>query len=180
MLLRIIAISYIIAINIFGFRIVAIQKSDRKANGNPISKTLATLDSPPRKKEHAEKHSEDKPEEIPAEEIKIQKDTQSKVEKTQNPENKKSKNTATPPPNGKQLKKEDIFASEKLNFKKYELISDIKILLVGVFGGAMGEYIAFLIFKYRTTNTILMVVLPVFVAVWIYLLYIFTIGIVVI
>lgn len=182
MLIAVVAISYILAINVFGFRIVKIQRADRLKNGDPIQ-------TPPKPKQlSAGKKDDDK--ENATTDIEIRKNTETlkKSETTQKGETAKkikstSKTKNSPQQqhsNGEVLEKEDLLAEEKLNIKRYERISDIKILLVAVFGGALGEFIAFLIYKYRTTNTFLMVALPVIISVWVYLFYILIGGFIIV
>lgn len=186
MLLAIISISYILAINIFGFRIVKIQRADRLKNGQPTPQPTPIKQLESNKKEETEKNNlkseKEKGETTKSETVATAKS------KTTKKENEKAKTaTAThpnphpqpqpQPHNGDKLQKDTILAEEKLNFKRYERIPDLKIMLVAIFGGALGEYLSFLLFKYRTTNTILMVALPVLTAVWVYLYFILIGGV---
>ncbi len=182
MFIAIIAISYILAINVFGFRIVKIQRADRLKNGDPTP--------PPQKPKQLESGSHEKnqspqsettPKEttsqITAPEQKNQQKTQTKAQqraatKTKSKSKKESNPNPSHPNNGEKMEKEDMLYEEKLNLKRYERIPDIKILMVAAFGGALGEFISFLIYKYRTTNTLLMVALPVLISVWVYLFYV--------
>ncbi len=166
MLIAIIAVSYILAINIFGFRIVKIQRDDRKKNGEPTPQpqVIKQLESTTGAKgTHTNKEGD-----------KQERKTESNQEKSKSCDNHKQKEQT--PHNGDKIEKDTLLAEEKLNLKRYERIPDLKILMVGVFGGALGEYIAFLVLKYRTTNTILMVGLPVLIALWIYIYYIIVGG----
>ncbi|MFI3163808.1 MAG: hypothetical protein R3Y65_05135 [Bacillota bacterium] len=182
MLIAIVAISYILAINVFGFRIVKIQRADRLKNGDPIH--------PPAKQNQlsAGKTATAKETDIAKEketaDIENCKNTAKKEsEKLTKTKHSTSREKATPPQhpnNGETLEKEDLLYEEKLNIKKYERIPDLKILMVAVFGGALGEFISFLIYKYRTTNTFLMVALPVIISVWVYLVYILVGGFIIV
>ena len=49
-------------------------------------------------------------------------------------------------------------------------ISDIKIFISGILGGALGVYIAMFIYKHKLSNFFFMVVIPVFIAVNVYTL----------
>lgn len=49
-------------------------------------------------------------------------------------------------------------------------ISDTKLLLAGLLGGALGIFIFMFIFKYRLKSLFMMVLMPVFIALNIYLL----------
>lgn len=49
-------------------------------------------------------------------------------------------------------------------------ISDGKLFVAGALGGAAGVYIAMFVFKYRLTSLFLMVVMPVLIAINIYIL----------
>ncbi|MFI3167805.1 MAG: hypothetical protein R3Y32_06780 [Bacillota bacterium] len=194
MLLAIISISYILAINIFGFRIVKIQRADRLKNGQPTPQPTPIKQLESNKKEETEKNNlkseKEKGETTKSETVATAK---SKTTKKENEKAKTATATAThprpqsqphpqpqpqpQPHNGDKLQKDTILAEEKLNFKRYERIPDLKIMLVAIFGGALGEYLSFLLFKYRTTNTILMVALPVLTAVWVYLYFILIGGV---
>lgn len=172
MLIAIVTISYILAINIFGFRIVRIQRSDRLKNGEPMPQPVVIGQI-----ESSDKAKGTQPTPTKAEicSVAASKKKEAKGKSTTIESKSTTKKTKQPekPHNGEKLKKETLLADEKLNFKRYEKIPDLKILLVALFGGAIGEFVAFLIFKYRTTNTILMVALPVLIALWIYIFYIF-------
>ena len=49
-------------------------------------------------------------------------------------------------------------------------ISDGKIFLTGLLGGALGIYLSMFIYKYRLNHFLLMVMMPVFIAISLYLL----------
>lgn len=49
-------------------------------------------------------------------------------------------------------------------------ISDIKIFISGILGGALGVYIAMFIYKHKLSNFFFMVVIPVFIAINVYTL----------
>ena len=48
-------------------------------------------------------------------------------------------------------------------------ISDTKLMLTGLLGGALGIYIFMFVLKYRLKSLIMMVIMPVFIALNIYL-----------
>ncbi len=49
-------------------------------------------------------------------------------------------------------------------------ISDGKLMIAGILGGALGIFIFMFIFKYRLKSLLLMVVMPVFIAINVYLI----------
>ena len=55
--------------------------------------------------------------------------------------------------------------------KNKKKIRDWKLLLSGILGGALGVYVAMLIYKYKLTNFFLMVIMPVFIAINVYALF---------
>ncbi len=250
MLFAIIIISYTLAINVFGFRIVKIQRADRLKNGVPTKNDGRSIDaiSAPNSEKTDKNHSatassvaieknsvrtqktateietqtkaetktktdtetetntplKNSGKDLSAKEKSTKKDSAQKQDSAQKSSQAKTAqaggglnsrdssadisshtNETTPPnstpknsENGSEKKKnsgkntaKNFFAEEKINFKNYERIPDLKIFAIAIFGGALGEFIAFLIFRYRTTNTILMVLLPVVTSVWIYFFY---------
>ncbi len=183
MFFAIIAISYILAINVFGFRIVKIQRSDRLKNGEPTPQIVPIKQLECDKKATGTDISKEENVEVSeksaVEVVSSGKKSDKKAETLEKSKSRNSKKTTEPskPHNGDKMKKDALLSEEKLNFKRYERIPDLKIMLVALFGGALGEFVAFLVFKYRTTNTILMVVLPVLISLWGYLVYILTSGI---
>ncbi len=179
MLIAIVAISYILAINVFGFRIVKIQRTDRLKNGDPIQ----TPQKP--KQLSAGKTENEKGKAKEGTDVEIYESTSKtkeseKLTKTKSTSKTKKASEPPHPNNGEVLEKEDLLYEEKLNIKRYERIPDLKILMVAVFGGALGEFISFLIYKYRTTNTFLMVALPVIISVWVYLFYVLVGGFIIV
>ena len=57
------------------------------------------------------------------------------------------------------------------------IITDSKLLLTGLLGGAVGIYIFMFIFKYRLKSLIMMVFMPIFIAINVYaLIFIFSKG----
>ncbi len=73
-------------------------------------------------------------------------------------------NTNESPDNNENYKQNNEVCKEK---KK---IRDWKLLLSGILGGALGIYVAMLIYKYKLTNFLLMVIMPVFIAINLYFL----------
>lgn len=191
MLFAIIVISYILAINVFGFRIVRIQRADRLKNGDPTPtpqkqiaertrgsgenlKTAETTEKTTHKKTADTKTADTK-----TSDVKTYSKNDSQFAKSESVATKRKTSKTNPPPhpqNGEAMKKDDLLFEEKLNLKRYERIPDVKILMVALFGGALGEFVSFLIYKYRTTNTLLMVALPVLISLWVYLFYILVAG----
>ncbi len=49
-------------------------------------------------------------------------------------------------------------------------VSDGKIVLAGALGGALGVYIAMFVYKHRLTNFLFMVIMPIFITIYVYLL----------
>lgn len=54
--------------------------------------------------------------------------------------------------------------------EKKQTVSDGKLFIAGALGGATGVYVAMFVFKYRLTSLLLMVVMPVLIALNIYIL----------
>lgn len=122
-LIQVLAISYFLAINVYGFILINFQRK----NQTEKSKEISLLNT-----------SEQTDEE--------EKDFQENISQTNN-DNKTSRQAV-------QVKK----------------ISDFKLFTTGILGGALGIYVAMFVYKYRLSNFFLMVFIPVFIALNVYLI----------
>ena len=140
--IRVLVLVYFLSVNFYGFLLIKFQKKKRVEDCK--SKVEQENNNQP------ENNIENKPNNTP-----LLDDTQKEEQPTLPCDKKLNSN-----------------CEEKMSKCENQIskVSDGKLILTGALGGALGIYIAMFVYKYRLTNFFLMVVMPVFIATYIYLL----------
>ena len=160
MFITIIVSAYFLACNFFGFRMVKIQKANREQKAE-ISKERMAKNNSVKKLESGRKNSKTKI---------VENDDIITIENEDIKHTKKDEKSTT---KSSKDKKAQPLDDENLNFKKTEKVNDATFLIISAIGGALGVFLGFIILKYRTTNACFMILLPVLIALWCYLIFIF-------
>ena len=158
--IRVLASVYFLAVNLYGFLLIKFQKKKRVEDcKNQIKKEIennktnceATKENQDKKVTitNSSTNSNEKIEQIP---------TQNNLITTDDNSSSEEKTT--------KCSQKDYKDCENQTNK----VSDGKLLLTGALGGALGIYIAMFVYKYRLTSFLLMVVMPIFIATYVYLL----------
>ena len=154
--IRILALVYFLAVNLYGFLLINFQKKKRiedcKNNFNKKQESISnnsTKSSDDNKNKQTNLSQEKKLEKSSAISSMIENDNNTQ-ERTKTKGVTTSSNCENPLSN----------------------VSDGKLVLTGTVGGALGIYIAMFVYKYRLTSFLLMVIMPVFIAIFAYILFV--------
>jgi len=148
-ILTIIVVGFLVFLNIFSFLLVKCQKNDRE------KKILAGI-----AEGNTEIEFENKPEKPKPEEQQKAKDTLESMENKSKEEKDDSvfDDTENAMPKDKKQQKEDkLKVMERFSSRP---VSDLKLFLCAILGGALGIYIALFVFKYRLRDITMMVFIP--------------------
>lgn len=167
-IIKLIIAGFLVFLNIFSFLLVKCQKNDReKLILQGVSKGNNNInfdDKIPQPSKEEQQLAKDK----------LQEDG---FEQQQNDENGYKSTEFDMPKDGKQQKEEE---AEILNKYSRKPVSDLKLLLCSLLGGALGIYIALFVFRYRLRDITMMVLVPTILVLNIYLyLQVFTVWIIV-
>ena len=154
--IRILALVYFLAVNLYGFLLINFQKKKRI--------------------EDCKNNFNEKQESILNSSTKSGDNSKNKL-RTLSQEKKFEKSSAL-----SNMNKNDNDTQEDIKTKEVKTssncenplskVSDGKLVLTGAVGGALGIYIAMLVYKYRLTSFLLMVVMPIFIAIFAYILFV--------
>ena len=156
-IVRLIIAGFLVSLNIFSFLLVKCQKNDREkkilegvAEGNAQSIDFDEKVSKPSK-----------------EEVKTAQHTLETMDKKSSEEKEilPSDTEYDMPKDKKQQKEEKIQIMEKYAKKP---VSDFKLFLCAILGGAIGIYVALFVFRYRLRDILMMVLIPTILVINIY------------
>ena len=142
--IRILAVVYFLAVNLYGYLLICFQKK----------KKVEDCKNKLKQNEHL----------------------LAKINNTENNDNQKNNSQSDNNLAPKNIETNQAKTSNAKDIKSCEnqinKISDGKLILTGATGGALGIYIGMFVNKYRLTSFVLMVIMPIFIAIYIYLLFI--------
>lgn len=152
---RILALVYFLSVNLYGFLLIKFQK---KKSIEDCKNRLAN-------------QAENKPASQTEKVVENQTENKTACAKNSN-ENSKDNNCLSANENIKSQTQPITVNSEKNCENQLSKVSDGKLILAGILGGALGIYIAMFVYKHRLTSFLLMVLMPVLVTAFLYLLFI--------